>query len=124
MKMSNTLYIIAVIVCTAACTFLTPWWMLPTLIFILTLFYKGAASSAVLIAGSISALMWSGIAGYRDYIAVEKASSLVGKILGDISPILVIIISGLIIGIACSLAAISGKLISQYLPDRFNEKLN
>lgn len=122
--MSDKIYITAMIICVSACTFWTPWWILPIIVFALTLFYHGSAAKTVLIAGGIPAFIWAGIASYRDFMAAEKASVLIGRIMADVSPLIVILLTGLIIGIVCGLSAISAKLVAAYFPERFHQKLN
>ncbi len=113
--MSDKLYSLLITIVILASTFFLPWWSIPLGIFGVSLFYNGSRLKAAAISTGLATSIWVGIAMVRDGLAEEKASSLVGAILGNISPSLVFTLTGLIIGTVAGLAATSGKLTSLYL---------
>jgi hypothetical protein len=114
-KISDKLYSLLVTIVILAGTFIFPWWTIPAGIFGVSIFYVGSRLKAAAISTGLAITLWVGIAMIRDGIAEEKASSLVGSILGNIAPSLVFTLTGLIIGTVAGLAATSGKLTSLYL---------
>ena len=85
-------------------TLYSEWWLIVLYCGVLSYFYNASLIEKTAIVKSILTTIWLGIAGYQEAMVIERASSMIGKIFGNIAPSLIYTITALVITIPSIMA--------------------
>lgn len=102
--MNRIIYTSILIIGSLLITFYGEWWLIVILCGVLSYFYDKSLLEKTAIVTSILTLIWLGIAGYQEAMVIDRASTMVGKIFGNIAPSLIYTITAFIITIPSVMA--------------------
>jgi hypothetical protein len=108
---------ILTVVLTLIGTYFLPWWTIPFGIATLAFFTDISSIKSAALASAITGAIWMAWAGYQEFASINKVSTLTGQILGNASPSVVYILTGLCISLISGLAASCGKGIYEIVKD-------
>lgn len=92
-----------------------PWWSIAVIAAILSFIFKTNASESFWVGFLTAALLWGGYAAYLDKANEGILTTRIGNMLGGLSGIVLVILSGVIGGIFGGLGALTGSLGRQLL---------
>jgi hypothetical protein len=92
-------------------TYLLPWWCIPLLILVISIYHDKKAYTSALLAALITFAVWVSTAIVKDNSALWKISETTGSILMGANKSIVFIVTGLTISIVSGLMASAGGQI-------------
>ncbi len=92
-----------------------PWWSIAIIAAILSFIFKTNASGSFWVGFLAATLLWGGYAAYLNTVNEGILAARIGNMLGGLSGIVLVILSGVIGGIFGGLGALTGSLGRQLL---------
>jgi hypothetical protein len=115
MKISLATYSLLVTLITLLGTFFAPWWSILICIAILSYFSSESSTKTSAVAGGIVIAIWTGLAIFKDTMALGKISEITGALLMGVKKPLLYSMTGAIISIPTILFASLGKQVSNFI---------
>lgn len=111
----NYIYFISLAVIVPVFQFILPWWLVVIKVFFINLVIRPGAKLAALGGFVVPATIWMLVAYYTHVQSQGRISELLGALLGGISPVATIILTGILIGLICIPFSISGNNLGKML---------
>lgn len=111
----NYTFLISLVIIVPLFQFILPWWLVVIKVFFINLLIRPGVKLAALGGFAVPATIWMLVAYYTHVQSHGRISELLSALLGDISPIATLILTGILIGLICIPFSISGNNLGKML---------
>ena len=111
----NYIYLLCLAIIVPLFQYVLPWWLVVIKVFFINIVIRPGAKLAALGGFVVPAIIWILMAYYTQVQSQGRIGELLGALLGGISPVATIILTGVLIGLLCIPFSISGNNLGKML---------